>query len=512
MSMKLEMLCVLCVAALCAPATDVTFFGGAGEVGGSCALIEGEKGKVLVDCGTVYGDESDASDAKEPDGFGFKPADVDALFVTHAHADHAGRVPQLVRSGFRGTIYMTEPTRRLSDIAWRSQVLYDDSYDRDWRWSVRDKQGTNRWYAVHWRSDCKWSQKVSAKNRKEYHGRYAGLKERVRKFTACRTCAELDVADVMKLVKTVKYDEELSASGFKVVFRPVEHLPGSAAIYFDDGKTTFAFSGDLGTSRSRLANPIRPSTKVDSVFVECTYGDKSKGDAKDAEREYARFSDVVSGAMEQGKMVWIPAFAMDRTQRLLLEVLRCRTRPSALYSLSTSGNAMTDLYAENPGWFPEGAVAPLKSPEPPVKRRFDPKKDSRKSAVLLTTSGMMDMGFSYGLLEDLVPDTNVVVCIVGYQAPGTPGRELRTRTNPIVLADGRKIQVGARAECFDCFSGHGDAFENDKWLGENMKSDIYLIHGDPDALKARREGLEKRHGAKATIVEKGRRYHLGKGK
>ncbi|MBR4616891.1 MAG: glycoside hydrolase family 127 protein, partial [Kiritimatiellae bacterium] len=186
---------------------------------------------------------------------------------------------------------LTEPTRRLSDIAWASQVLYDDSYDRDWQWSMRDKQGTNRWYAVHWRSDCKWCQKVSAKNRKKYHGKYSGLKEHVQKFTACRTCAALDVEDVMKLVKTVQYDEELSVSGFKVVFRPVEHLPGSAAIYFDDGKTTFAFSGDLGTSRSRLANPIRPSTKVDSVFVECTYGDKSKGDAKDAEKEYARFSD-----------------------------------------------------------------------------------------------------------------------------------------------------------------------------------------------------------------------------
>ena len=143
-----------------------------------------------------------------------------------------------------------------------------------------------------------------------------------------------------------------------------------------------------------------------------------------------------------------------------------------------------------------------------MKRRFNPQKDTRKAAALLSTSGMMDAGISYSLLGDLLPDTNVIVCLVGYQSRGTPGWQLREGRKTVVLDDGRKIAVGASVESFECFSGHGDARENDKWLGENLKSRIFLIHGDADALKQRKAGLEKRHGADVTIVKRGTKYSL----
>lgn len=513
MRMKRNILCFLGFAALWCLGVDVTFFGGAGEVGGSCALVENESGKMLVDCGTIYADEAGPRTGKKDDGFGFSPREVDAVLITHAHADHAGRVPQLVRSGFRGKIYMTEPTRQLLDIAWGSQAQYDDSYARDWQWSLRAKQGTNHWHKVHWRKECKWRQKISQKNRQEFKGTYQGLKEKGFKFSGCTECAALDVEDTMKYVKTVPYDTELPLNGLKVVFRPVEHLPGSAAIYFYGDGTSFAFSGDLGTRRSRLSNPIRPSSKVDAIFVECTYGDKSKGDADDVTKEYARFSRLLADALTKGKLVWIPAFAMDRTQRVILEVLRCKVQPNALYTLSPSGNAMTDLYFQNPEWFPAEMKAKWESFAAAAKvrkRRFDPRRTSRKSAVLVTTSGMMDAGFSYEFLKDLLPDTNVVVCLVGYQAPGTPGWQLRSGERSVVLADGEtKIPVGAAVESFECFSGHGDARENEMWLGENLKSRIYLIHGELEAMKERKAGLEKRHGADVVIAKKRECYHLG---
>ena len=505
--------CVIFAICLCGSAagTDITFLGGAGQVGGSCALVESESGKVLVDCGAFYGDEAGPGSKSENAKFEFNPREIDAVFITHAHGDHAGRGLQLVREGFRGTIYMTGPTRELLSIAWKSQALYDDSYARDWKWSVRAKTGTNRWIAVHWRKECEWGQKIKGKNRREFHGTYPELGEKVPRSTGCKTCAGLDVEDAMKRVKTVPYDSEVSVCGHKVVFRPVEHLPGSSAIYFYGGKKSFAFSGDLGTSRSRLANPIRPSSKVDAIFVECTYGDKSKGQEEDIEAEYARFSRIVSRAMEDGKMVWVPAFAMDRTQRVFLELIRCKVRPKVIYSLSPSGNAITELYLQNPGWFPAAATKDwdsFKSAAKAMKRRFNPQKDTRKAAALLSTSGMLDAGISYSLLGDLLPDTNVVVCLVGYQSRGTPGWQLREGKKTITVEGGKEIAVGAGVETFECFSGHGDAMENEKWLGENLKSRIFLIHGDADALKERKAGLEKRHGAKVTIAKRGKKYTL----
>ena len=504
---------VLCAVFMCGgvAGVDITFVGGAGQVGGSCALVESEGGKVLVDCGTFYGEEAGPGDKNENNRFEFSPREIDAVVLTHAHGDHAGRVLQLVREGFRGTIYMTGPTRDLLGIAWKSQALYDDSYSRSWEWSVRAKTGTNRWIAVHWRKECEWGQKIKRKNRRGCYGTYRELGEKIPRSTGCKTCAELDVADAMRRVKAVPYDEEVAICGHKVVFRPVEHLPGSSAIYFYGGKKSFAFSGDLGTMRSRLAHPIRPSSKVDAIFVECTYGDKSKGLADDVEKEYGRFDSVVSRAMEEGRMVWVPAFAMDRTQRVLLELVRCRVRPNVIYSLSPSGNAMTELYLQNPEWFPADATKDwdaFKAAAKTMKRRFNPKKDTRRAAAMLSTSGMMDAGMSYSLLGDLLPDTNVVVCLVGYQSSGTPGWQLKEGRKAITLDDGREIAVGASIETFGCFSGHGDARENDKWLGENLKSRIFLIHGDADALKERKAGLEKRHGADVTIVKRRKKYSL----
>ena len=505
--------CLILAAILCggSAGADISFLGGAGQVGGSCALVESDGGKVLVDCGSFYGDEAGPGSKSENGRFDFDPRAIDAVLITHAHGDHAGRGLQLVREGFRGTIYMTDPTRALLCVAWRSQALYDDSYARDWKWSARAKTGTNRWISVHWRKECEWGQKIKAKNRRSFRGTYGELGEKIPRCTGCKTCAELDVTEAMKRVRTVPYDSDVAVCGHKVVFRPVGHLPGSSAIYFYGGKKSFAFSGDLGTSRSRLANPIRPSSKVDVVFVECTYGDRSKGQDVDVEAEYARFSRIVSCAMEDGKMVWVPAFAMDRTQRVFLELVRCKVRPKVIYSLSPSGNAMTELYLQNPEWFPAAATKDwdsFRGAAKTMKRRFNPRRDTRKAAALLSTSGMMDAGISYSLLGDLLPDTNVVVCLVGYQSPGTPGWQLREGKKTVTLNDGREIEVGASVETFNCFSGHGDARENDKWLGENLKSRIFLIHGDADALKERKAGLEKRHGADVTIAKRGEKYTI----
>ena len=485
---------------------DITFDGGAGQVGGSCALVENGSTKILVDCGTFYGDEAGPEDKKDKGDFSFDPKTIDALLVTHAHADHTGRIPQLVRSGFKGPIYMTEPTLKLLEAAMYSQVFFDDSYKRDWSWSKN-----NKYNIVHWRSDCEGKQNIKKANLCEMSGRYEELNQKHPELKGCNKCKGLDTNDCLRNVKTIGYDEKLALGGFTIVFRPVEHLPGSAAIYFRGGGTSFLFSGDLGTFRSRTANPVPVSSKVDAVFIESTYGDKPGKNEKETEQEYDRFAKVVKGALNQGKLVWIPAFAMDRTQRVMLELVKCGANPTAFYSCSTSGNTMTEFYLDNPQLFPKEVTNlwPQFKKLYSRKKRFELDKSQTSSAVLLTTSGMMDHGSSYDYLDKLLPDSNVVLCLVGYQSPGTPGAQLKSGAKTIELKEGKKVDVRATVESFDCFSGHGDARENDHWLGENVHSKIYLIHGDPDSLKERKAGLEKRFGSNVEIVERNKKYHLG---
>ncbi len=144
-----------------------------------------------------------------------------------------------------------------------------------------------------------------------------------------------------------------------------------------------------------------------------------------------------------------------------------------------------------------------------MARRRYPEWGVASSTILMTTAGMMDSGASYEFLDRLLPSSEVVLCLVGYQAPGTPGAQLKAGEKTIRLHDGRQVRVRASVESFDCFSGHGDARENDGWLGENVRSKIYLIHGDPDALEERKKGLERRFGANVEIIKPKRKYHLG---
>ena len=503
---------LLCTGLAAFAETAVTFYGGAGQVGGSCALVENGGFRMLVDCGTAYGDDHTSTNAQAEAGFRFDPASIDCILLTHAHQDHAGRVPEIAQAGFHGTFWSTEPTRDLLALVWPSQLVYDESTRRVWQWSAKAKGGRAR--KVHWRTDCEWAEKISAHNRRSFTGTRAELDAHVTiTLSACRECLEKEVEALVARFKTAPFNAPTKIGPFSITFRPVKHIPGASAIYVADGTNTLVFSGDLGTYRSHLVQKIEPAQAADAVFVESTYGDASGGGREVIEAEYARFRKDVGDTVRKGGLAWVPAFALDRTQRVFYEIAQGMANgdipaDAPVYMLSSTARNVMKAYLEHPEWNDVDirAAAPLFAR---TKPRFTPSRHVKGGGILFTTSGMMDAGASAGLLPDLATNPAVRVCLVGYQSPGTHGHSLRSGAKEITVG-GQKVSVRCAVSSYSCFGGHGDAAENDAWLANNHKARIFLIHGDGKALAARQKGLCDRLGAAVEVVEPFRRYVFSK--
>ncbi len=519
--MGLCALSLICVSP--AFALSVTVHGGAGRVGGSCASVQSGEAHVLVDCGALGGDGEDTrGEARAVAGFPFDPVEVDALCLTHAHQDHAGRVPSLVHAGFRGRIYMTEATRDLLAVSWDSQILYDTTTVRAWRWSVRKE---SKIY-LHWRTNCAWSVRISKKNLRTFNGTYDAVVKSLedaahprRRVLVCGACREAEVADLLSRVTCVSFGETNRIAGLSVVFSPTKHLPGAAAVWLADQEVSCLFSGDLGTCRSRLVTNVPAGQPADAVFVESTYGAACDASLAETEVAYRRFRTLVGETVKKGGVAWVPAFALDRTQRVLLEIKKGMAAgeiPSdaPIYLLSPSARENTALYGQNADWFDVPQTTELTALLAQARQTLNPKDASKLSrAILVTTSGMMDTASSLALLPTLAPRSDVTICLVGYQAPGTPGDRLTkgAKTLTLKIKDQKtSVKVNATVERFSCFGGHADAREIDAWLALNLKSKIYLVHGGEKALAERRADLVSRLGCDAAIAKSGEKLEIKK--
>ncbi len=494
------------------------FYGGAQEVGGSCIEVQLQGQRFLADCGTQLGqagDEGDGCDQPRQRRLPPQPERVAAVFLTHAHADHLGRLPDLVAAGFTGPVYTTPATAAVARLALYNIVRFDP-HPRRFYWSARG-EGERRAVALHWRA-CPAGSAI--RRRREEAGSLCALQERLRhrgvEAYPCRSCAEEERDELLRLVRGVPPGQVFRpAPGVEASFHPTHHLPGSAAVLLKDATRSVSLlvSGDVGNDIQLLYRAPEPLPPAQVVVVESTYG------AAVRPRPYApqveQFHTDLAGALAAGRLVWIPALVLDRTQKVL-HLLEQGMREGRLprvpvYVPSPTARAACRLWEELAAgrhhcrdFLPSLAGKAL---FPPYREELPRAEELRGPAVLVTASGMMHVGTSADLLPRLLPREDVFLAIVSYQDPATPGGRLLAGQNPLRWG-GRSVPVRATWRRYDVFSGHADQRDLLRLLSHNRSSRILLNHGEPAALQALAAALRQAGFARVDIPQPGCEYPL----
>jgi metallo-beta-lactamase family protein len=453
----------------------LSFYGGAGKVTGSNFLIEGARGKVFVDCGIEQG-----ADFVEGHIYGPFPYDVtkiDALVLTHAHLDHVGRIPKLVRDGFRGKIFMTPPTRDLAELILKDSV------------GILGEEASRRGIAP--------------------------LYE------------EKDVDAAFLLIETLEFHTEKEvAPGLFVYLRNTGHILGSASVRIKDEEgVTVALTGDIGNSPSPLLPNWEPVPDADALVMESVYGDRNH--PQQSER-IAALRDTLKRAIARGGTILIPAFSLERTQLMLYELSNFfavgELPKIPVFLDSPLAIRVTAVYEK---W---GLTYFKPETEDEVKREgsifefpFLKQTLSRDDSmaiekvpgpkIIIAGAGMSHGGRIGRWEARYLPDPSSTIIIVGYQAPGTPGRRIMEGASSVRLG-GVEIIVKAKVENLDGWSAHADRDELLKFaeaaLSEKRPKAIFTAIGEPSAERFLAQRIHDYLGGNAIVPELGQTWEITK--
>lgn len=451
------------------------FFGAAGEVTGSCTLVDSGTHRFLVDCGMFQGGAEAHGKNERALNFGFDVRKLDFVLLTHAHIDHAGLLPRLVMLGFRGPIYTTAATRALLEV-----LLPDAAHiqEKEAEWQLRNRRRRGR----------------------SERGIPAPL------YTVAQALAAL------RLLQPVDYGELLRpADGIGVRFRDAGHILGSASleISVDTGgrPRKLVFSGDLGMpDRPVLEDPAPPPPEADAVLIESTYGNR-------LHRPLPETLDEIVAAFARtqaaGGNLIIPAFAVGRTQEILYIladlVRQGRIRPLKVYVDSPMASSATRITLDHQALLdaPTRELIAWQAAHPEKMaiefvadvERSRQLNDIRHGAVIISASGMCDAGrIKYHLRENL-PRRESTVLIAGFQAAGTLGRRLVDGAK-LVRIFGEQIPVRARICTVGGLSAHADQAALLHWLSgfHQPPARLFVMHGEASASADFAEAVRRQLG------------------
>ncbi len=466
----------------------VQFIGATHEVTGSCTLLEVGGRNYLIDCGMEQG-----RDVFQNIDLPVAAAEIEAVFITHAHIDHTGMVPKLYKDGFRGAIYATEATCDLSNIMLRDSAHIQES-EAQWRSRKAIRSGGEPIDPVYDMQDAEGA---------------------------------------LKLMRRCRYGETVrAAEGIDVRFTDIGHLLGSACIELwlhEAGETRkIVFSGDVGNTGQRIINDPKTVEEADYLVIESTYGNRlHQGDRRDAVAELAVY---IQRAFDRGGNVVIPSFAVGRTQEMLYAIREIKEKGMVrghdgfpVYVDSPMASAATSVFLQcdpscldpetmalvnqgiNPIWF--DGIRITESSEESRLINADP-----IPKVILSASGMCEAGRIRHHLKHNLWRSDSIILFVGYQAGDSLGRRLQDGV-PCVTLFGEEITVNAEIATLQGTSGHADRDGLVKWLqGFRKKPDkIFVNHGDEEACEDFKTHLISL-GYDAMAPYSGTEYDLCKGR
>ncbi len=459
----------------------IKFCGAAREVTGSCHLITLDSGyTILLDCGLYQGHDKAMENFN--DSFLFNPNSVDCMVLSHAHIDHTGRIPKLVKDGFKGTIYATHATRDLSAI-----MLLDSAGIQE--------------------MDAQFHNKKAKKQGK--------AEDSLPLYTAENVTAAL------KLFACYGYDTWFKIhEGVEIYFTDAGHILGSASITLkitEGGKTTMiGFSGDIGRPNRPILRDPQPLPNVDFMLCESTYGDKLHTDAPEELDKLCRILKETC-VDKKGKVI-IPAFSVGRTQEIVFMLDKLESQgllPRVpVYVDSPLAVDATEVFIQHPECFDEDMHNyMLKSPNPfgfknliYIRTSEDSKKlnTSDEPCIIIASSGMANAGRVKHHLANNIENPNCTALIVGYASPDTPAGQLRDGAKHVFLFGEDKI-VRARVEIMDSFSAHADYAEILQFVDNQRVTlkKMFLVHGDYDTQQIFQKKLNDAGFGSVEIPELG---------
>jgi metallo-beta-lactamase family protein len=444
----------------------LTFHGAAGTVTGSSYLLETPRGRLLVDCGMFQGPKT----LKELNyqAFPFAPGEIQAVLLTHAHIDHSGLLPKLVKQGFAGRIHTTAATADL--LTW---MLPDSAFIQEGEVELLNRRNTRRGYAP---VDPIYS--------------------------------AADAERTLKQIAPVTYGQWIEPlPGVKARWWNAGHILGSGSIELEvatenpeQPRLGMLFSGDLGPKHTALQDTAEAPGGLDYVICESTYGDRTREELDDAARRRVLGAEIKQGLAAGGNVI-VPAFAIERSQELLYDLLVLmadgtlpRTPVFLDSPLAIRATEVFERHARELGLdrLPGGDGSPFRAPNIHFVTTAEHSMQLARvtsGAIIVAASGMCDAGRIRHHLKNNLWRPQATVLLIGYQAPGTLGQLLESGAERVRI-HGDEISVKARIRRLEIYSGHADRRDLLAWVKARLpvKKALFLTHGEPAALDAMRYG------------------------